>query len=293
VLLAASLLPGCAHKPQPPTGALVLDAADPVISVEIEGVPLRLRVDLDQQDTIELNPAAAARLTLPWEGGETLNVGRVQLRSRTAHATLRVGARDLPTQVAEHGVDCCAGVDGAVGPDLLPFATVHWRRADAPQSTVARSFPLEEDSRFGLSAPSGVAGVRLRVAFAQTETIGTAAAGAILLQRDGGHWDGEPKRVTLAFGIARPARTIAFQRPVELAGFRFDHLLLRISDFAGDKPLPKDAVDTREVLIVRRLQPQLAWPAILLGKDRLSRCAEVTYTAAPRTLTLRCAFDSP
>jgi len=29
------------------------------------------------------------------------------------------------------------------------------------------------------------------------------------------------------------------------------------------------------------------------GADRLSRCAEIIYTAIPRSLKLHCAFDIP
>ena len=61
LLISSALLLIGAHKP-PPSGDLALDLADPVIMVEIQKVPMRLRVDLDRQDSIELNPTAAARL---------------------------------------------------------------------------------------------------------------------------------------------------------------------------------------------------------------------------------------
>ena len=144
---------------------------------------------------------------------------------------------------------------------------------------------------FGLSVPSEMPKLRLRLALSQSDTIGTAAAGALLARDYGGHWQGEPGRVTLAFGVSRPARTIAFTRKLSLGGFRFDHLLLRISDFAGDEDLPTDPVDHDDVIIAGHLERQRAWRAVTLGQDRLSRCAEIVYAAVPRTLTLRCAFD--
>jgi len=280
-----------AHQPPAPSGELVLDAANPVVEAKIQGVPLRLRVDLDQQDSIELNPAAAARLPVVWESGLAMDVGRVRLDSRIAAAQLQIAGRTVPSRVSAHGRDCCTGLDGAIGPDLLPYASVHWRRADAPAPTDTMPLLLEANPSTGLSAASDIDGVRLRFAFAQPATVGTAAAGAILARLWGGRWSGSAGRVTLAFGISRPARTIAFARPGMLAGFRFDQLQVRISDFAGDEKLPSDPNRTEDIVISHRLSRQHAWPAVTLGADRLSRCAEIVYYAVPRSLTLRCAFD--
>jgi hypothetical protein len=291
VLLVSALLLIAARQPPAPSGELVLDAANPVIEAEIQGVPLRLRVDLDQQDSIELNPAAAARLPVTWEDGFAMDVGRVRLESRIAAAQLQIADRTVLSRVSEHGRDCCAGLDGAIGPDLLPYASVHWRRTDAPAPIATLALPLEASPTTGLSAASDADGVRLRFAFAQPETIGTAAAGAILARLWGGHWSGSAGHVTLAFGISRPARTIAFARPAVLAGFRFDQLRVRISDFAGDEKLPSDPSRAEDVVVSHRLRRQQAWPAVTIGADRLSRCADLVYYAVPRSLTLHCAFD--
>jgi len=97
----------------------------------------------------------------------------------------------------------------------------------------------------------------------------------------------------LIFGVIRPARNIAFARPGRLAGFRFDSLLVRISDFAGDEKLPAEPAHADEIVIRHRLSRQEARPIVLVGADRLSRCTELVYQAIPRSLTMRCAFESP
>ena len=291
LLLPAGILLVAAHQPSAPSGDLTLDATNPVIVAEVGGVTLRLRVDLDQHDNIELNPSSAARLALAWEDGLDTDVGRVRLHSRVAKTTLRIGDRELPSQVAEHGRDCCADTDGVIGPNLLPFATVRWRRADAPPPSEVRSLPMAESEMFGLSVASEMPKLRLRFALSQSDTIGTAAAGALLARDYGGHWQGDPNRVVLAFGISRPARTMTFIRNFRLAGFSFGHLLLRTSDFAGNESLPTDPLDSADVVVAGHLERQMAWVAVTFGQDRLSRCAEIVYAAVPRTLTLRCAFD--
>jgi hypothetical protein len=291
-LIPAALLLIAAHKPPPPSGELLLDAVNPVVAVELAGVRMKLRVDLDRQDSIELNPAAAALLPVKWEDGIAIDVGRVRLQSRVALGELRIAGRDVPSQVIEHGRPCCAGADGSIGPDLLPFATVRWHRADAPPPSGTSTLPLVASAMFGLSAPAEAGKVRLHFALGQAETVGTAAAGAALAQAWDGRWYGDAGRVTLAFGVIRPARTIGFAHGFLLAGFRFDRLLVRISDFGGDARLPADPVDPADVVVTRHLDRQRAWPSVTLGADRLSRCAEIVYTAIPRTLTLHCAFDS-
>jgi len=292
-LIPAALLLTGAHKPQPPTGDLVLDAADPVIAVEIQKVPMRLRVDLDRQDSIELNPAAAARLPVQWYAGDPMDVGRIRLPSQVAGVVLNVHGRNVPAEVSQHGRDCCIDTDGVIGPDLLPFATVRWRNTAAPTPSARLTLPLETSEATGLSAASDAGKVRLRFALGAPETIATAAAGATFARLWDGRWSGAERRVRLVFGITRPARPMAFARPGQVAGFPLGHVLVRLSDFAGNSKLPTDPAQSGEFVIAHHLTHQLAWPAVTIGADRLSRCAEIIYTAIPRSLTLRCAFGTP
>lgn len=254
---------------------------------------MRLRVDLDRQDSIELNPASAARLPVKWEDGEPMDVGRVRLVNRVAGILLKVDGRTLPAEVSQHGRDCCVGTDGVIGPDLLPFATVRWRNASASVPTARQMLLLDASENTGLSARSDAGNVRLRFALGAPETIGTAAAGAELARLWGGRWDGDERRVTLVFGITRPARPMIFARPGFAAGFRLDRMLVRLSDFAGDEKLPADPARAGEFVITHHLGRQRAWPAVTIGADHLSRCAEIVYNAAPRSLTLHCAFEEP
>ena len=282
-----------ARTPQTPSGELLLDAAAPVIAVEIQNVPMRLRVDLDRHDSIELNPTAAARLPVPWEKGEPMDVGRVRLPNRVAGVVLKVGSRMFPAEVSQHGRDCCVGVDGVIGPDLLMFATVRWHNASAPVPTAEIALPLEASDQTGLSAPGDMGNIRLRFALGMPETIATAAAGATLAHLWGGHWSGPERRVSLVFGVTRPARPMTFVRPGKVAGFPLEKVLVRLSDFGGGAKLPADPAQAGEFVIAHRLERQSSWPTLTIGADRLSRCAEIVYTAAPRSLTLRCAFEDP
>jgi hypothetical protein len=291
-ILLPFLLAGCiTPKPQVSSGPLILDAADPVIAVTLAGVPMRLRVVLDQRGSVELNEDAAARLNLAWTPDIGLNVGRVTLPSETAMADFTIGTLKGQIQLSHHHRACCVGVDGEVGPDLLPFPSIRWERRGAPAATGRRELALERSDMFGLASPSG--DLLLRFDLARRDSMATAASGAILARAWDGQWQGDTHVIRAAFGVARPVRLMAFRRPGTLAGFRYDSLLVRTLDFPSRDALPTEAATPGEVVVARPIEHQRAWPAVTLGTDRLDRCAEIIYTAEPRSLTLRCAFDQP
>ncbi|WP_156677784.1 hypothetical protein [Sphingomonas profundi] len=290
IAAATVAAPTLSRAPPPPTGTLTLDMDAPVISIMIGSVPLRLRVDFDQRDAIELNAAAADRLGLPFERGSTDDVGRIAVPSRVATATFVLNDRTMMATLSTHG-DCCAGVDGAISPALLPYALVRLVRAADP-ARPALSFAMERDGDFGLQARQRVGreAVRVKLSLVRNETLATASAGAILAAAHGGRFAGGTQAVPVMFGIARPARPIAFDRPPVLAGFRFDWLLVRTADFGGRRQLPQEAGGTDDIVVRRRVPRQIDWPAIVIGRDRLDRCGEIAFSPLTLTMTLRCDF---
>ena len=294
-----ALLSGCVttpKRPPPPVanGELLLDAAAPFVSVTLAGVPVRLRVDPGQWDRIELNPEAAARLPLAYEGGSDMAIGRTEVKGRSAQTVLVAGEASVPVLVAEHGRVADDAVDGIVGPDLLPYATIRWHRADAPLAVDTVMLPLTLDHLTGLAAtaPGIAVPISLRFSLVRATSVATAAAGSLLLQRFGGGYEGPSQPIPIVLGVTRPARAIAFAAPPLLAGFRFPQLLVRLADFRGDNPLPADPAPAKgEIVVAHRDRPQAARPFVTIALDRLGRCADITYAAEPRSLTLACAFD--
>lgn len=276
----------------PPLGDLALDAEAPLIDVVLGGVPLRLRVDPGQWDVIELNPDASRRLKLPWRPDRMMEIGRVVLPGRSAQTMLQVAGRTMPVLVADHGRAAVMGADGIVGPDLLPYPAIEWRRAAAPAPTQRTTLPLALGATTGLSADAALpVPIRLRFSLMRPQSEATAAAGSLLIQRYGGDFAGPAMPLTVLFGINRPARPLRLGRAPLIAGFRFATIAVRIDDFRGDNPLPPDPRGPDEIVVAGKDNPQPAQSWITLARDRLGACAAITYRAQPRSLTLDCAFD--
>ncbi|UAK26370.1 hypothetical protein [Sphingomonas nostoxanthinifaciens] len=293
LMLAAVPLLAAAHAPRPEQ-QLMLDAAQPFVQVTIAGVPLRLRVDPAEHGLVLLDRAAADRLPLTWTEDAETDVGRIRLAGHVARATLLVDGHSRQVSVAAYERDCCRDADGAVGPDTLPYAVIRWSRADAPDPTGERTMALAMDMRSGLHADAGPQLDGLQIAFTlyRSDTVATAAGGAILARAWGGAWTGPATLGRAAFGLLRPIRPMAFALPQKLAGFPIRMIDVRTADFGGRSLLPQDKVGPDDIIVSRRLPLQDAWPAVILGPDVLRRCAEIVYVAAPRSLTLRCAFEA-
>nr|WP_299597224.1 hypothetical protein [Sphingomonas bacterium] len=290
------LLAGCVPRPEPPRfrPELVLDIADPIVEARIGGIALRLRVDLDRRNSLELNPAAAARLPLAFEEGMGLLVGRIELTERNAAAPVTFDGVTVPLTLSTYDRDCCTGSDGAIGPDLLPYERVRFVRSGALGGGAELRLPLVRRAETGLSAVTQTQAGALFVGFSlsQASTLATAAAGAILAKANGGRFVGNGFDVAPAFGVMRPARTIAFDRPPLIAGFRIAEVPVRIGDFRGEHELPREAARRGDIVVQRHRRAQVGWPAIMIGRDRLDRCSEILFRREPTELTLRCAFDA-
>jgi len=305
LLLALAALASCATprttEPPPPTGELLLDMANPVIAVKIGKVPMRLRVGLEQKSLIELNPAAAERLRanppdkkFGFTEGFEAHVGRETLKGIEAAAPVRINGRNLLVLVASHGRDCCAGVDGEIGLGLLPYATVRFVRPGSADAGDSADFLIEDSNERGPQTMLMIGKQQMFVQFslARPQSFATWSAGAILARQYGGRLGGSGTIIG-AFGISRPTALLTFKRTADIAGFRFDTLLVRTADFAGKYDFPSDADEPEEndIVVKKKVRQQDPWPVVLIGADRLDRCAEARYDTLSHVLSLRCAAE--
>lgn len=302
-LLAAGLSGASpAKKPKEPppfTGELRLDMNDPVIAVEIGDVPLRLRIALDQKRLIELNPAAADKLSanppdrrFHFESGFDALVGRETLKGIQAAAPITLNGRHMLVTVASHGRECCAGVDGEIGIGLLPYATI---RFDRPQTTTAErtaDFLIDDNSEHGpqTAVSMGRDTIFLQFSLQRPHSVATASAGAMLARAQGGRLTDGGTTIA-AFGIERPISTLRLNWPATVGGFHYRQIAVRTADFGGRHAFPVDPSEPQDIVVKKKVPEQEAWPVVLIGRDRLDRCSTASFDGNSHVLTLQCTFE--
>ena len=282
-----------ARRSKPPVGTLTLPFDAPIIVVTIADTELRLRVAPDQKRVIELNPAAAQRLKLPFEGGIEDMVGRETVKGITGAAQVRLDGRTFMAQILSHERDCCRDVDGEIGITLLPYATVRLVRDHVAVDLPQRHYLIEDSDERGPETRLRIGKTDMFAAFSITrpQSVATYSAGVVLATAYGGKLaPGPATTIEAAFGVIRPIRHLHLARPANVAGFAFDSLQVRISDFGGRYDFKTDDALPDDIVVKRRISPQEAWPLVLIGRDRLDRCGELRFDIATKIMTLACAF---
>jgi hypothetical protein len=280
---------------------LVLDAASPVVTMTIDGAPLRLRVDPGATRHVEINASAARRLGLgnparlvagkPVDLGKTTtSVGKVTIRAVTSAYILGYAGRDLPLVLAWSDRDPVAGVDGQIGPWLLPHDTIRFVRRPVTPADRTTHLPMQLNSARGLLGQQRVAGtaIDLLINPGAAETIATAGAAAALAASQGGQLQGRPRDVVVALGVVRPVRDVVLAQPVDIAGFRFGHIAARVFDWSGKTSIPDADIGSDEAVVAGRAGAQREWPKLAIGNDRLATCAELVWTRLPASFDLVC-----
>jgi hypothetical protein len=295
VHLAAAALFTLAASPAA-AQTLVLDAATgPYVEAVINGVPLRLRVDLDLLSDISLNPEAAARAGLGnGDGRWVQRIGPVRLRGRTMRADLTLAGLPARTDIRWHSRPVAEGADGLVAIDALPFDAVTVERRPAAPGEREIAFDARVDDKHGLHLLVEVGNRRIavRLSFFRPRTTAPAAAAAVIAQRQGGAIDTAPggtEEVTM--GVLRPVYLLELQRPLAIGALSVPRIMVRTADFRGGHRLVRreGAAEGEEIVVRGERRPQESLYRITLGLDVLDRCSAATYRRLLRTLTLRCA----
>jgi predicted aspartyl protease len=293
--------PALAAKPLPPLPPLVLDAEAPIVTVTIDGQPLRLRVDPGTTRHVEVNASAARRLGLADparlvggkpvdQGSTTTSVGKVTIRAVTSGEILGYAGRELPLTLAWSDRDPVAGADGQIGPWMLPHDSIRIVRRPAMASDRTTHLPMQLNSARGLLGEQVVGGDRIDILInpGAADTIATAAAASSLAASHGGQLRGKPRDVVVALGAVRPVRDVVFARPVDIAGLRLTHVAARVFDWSGKTSIPDADIAADEAVVAGRAGAQREWGKLAIGNDQLGACAEIAWTAVPPAIDLIC-----
>lgn len=279
----------------PASGAnLVLNATGGhIVAAEVNGVPLRLKVDLDHSSGVTLNPSAAERAGLGRGEGRWVQViGPVKLRGRFSETRLMVAGQTFSAKVRWFDREVAAGADGTITPHLLPFenVTLQLRPTSGAEreSTLATKF----HDNHGIHVPVRIGRYRIAARFApdRPRTTAPAAAAAVLGLSHNGFLEENGSTEEIDAGIRRPVWPLRLEQPLRIGQFEISVLMARTSDWRGDHHLPptQASADARELVVTGERPSQDALYRITIGQDVLHRCSSVTYSRPAARLTFRC-----
>lgn len=310
MLLAAPVLAAKLPAP-PPLPPLLLDAAAPVVTMFVDGAPLRLRVDPSASRHVEINAAAAARLGLAdparlvggkpaTRGRASTQVGKVRVNAATSDAIVQYAGRDLPLTLAWSAHDPVAGADGLIGPWQLPYDVVRLVRRPVTPGDRMTHLPMRWDSDRGLlgevqasadnaaGAQGAAVDIDIAIAPVAAESTATAAAASLLAAGHGGRLMGPARDLVLVLGVVRPVRDLVFAHPVDVAGVRLERVAARVFDWSGQTNIPDADLLPGEAVVAGHAGAQREWAKLAIGNDHLAACAEIVWTRLPLAIDLVC-----
>lgn len=282
-----------------------------MIAATIDGTPVTLRVDPGAPGLVFMTSAAAERLGL--KGGMMefgYSVGGQGAMQATTVRPMTFGATHVKRRVGFPspkktaigarwvGRAYAAVADGSIGPGVLPDSVVRiaLRSPRAGERTVA--LPMVDGGGLlgrlsGVFAQIMIGGQPVRVRFDpyHPRTTVTANAAALIAEAQGGTLTGTVESVEIAFGIARPVRTMTLSTPLLVGPLRLSALGVRTGDVGSAAAIPEaDAAppDPDEIVVTARGKRDAKHDRLTLGADVLDRCSEIVFDQPQKQVRLTC-----
>jgi hypothetical protein len=294
--LACAIMLGALLSAAPAEAAdLVVRAADRfIVPVIVNGHLVRLRVDPEAPDYVVVNPAVARRIKLrpTLLGGVYALVGPVSLDGNSKEAALSHEGRSIRKRFAWLDQDVVQDADGLISPAALPYERVIFDLQPERPAEVTSSFAMTYSTEYGLLFPMriGAQSVQFQFSTQKPRSMATAAAGAHIAEAYSGAWAGEAVSQLIEYGVHRPVRPLALQRPLVLERLPLRNFLVRTSDNLGNRSLPSEpSTDPREIVVTGARTRQKAVYMLTLGLDVLQSCSRMVYERLQHRMTLRCA----
>ena len=296
-----------ADKPAPvrevPVGGLV--------AATIDGAPVTLRVDPGAPGLVLMTTAAAERLAL--KGGMMelgYSVGRQgamqattvrPMTFDTTHVKRRIGFPSPKKGSADGrwvGRAYAAVADGSIGPGVLPEPVVRiaLRMPRAGERTV--TLPMVDGGGLfgrlsGVFAQIMIGGQPVRVRFDpyHPRTTVTANAASLIAEAQHGTLAGTSEPVEIAFGIARPVRTMTLATPLAVGPLLLSTLGVRTSDVGSAASIPEaDAAppDPDEIVVAVKGKRDPKRDRLTLGADVLDHCSSIVFDGPNKQVQLTC-----
>lgn len=312
-LLAVALTPQTARAignpadtaialPGPPAGDLALEG-DNIVTLAINGVPIRLQVSADAFGPPVVNPEVAARLMLLPEMRRGWRFGPIIVDGEAANVMADFGAGAVPMRVAWTDRIASDRADGVIGVHDLPHARVTFVLRPPAGNETDLAFPMRRagglsNARLGTEITVGKRRLLMIFVTERAENLITApTANFIATHHEGGFVPASEGIAVMNFGIARPTRIMRLAEPIALGPLMLERFAVRVEDYGnprdvgeigeGDPRFEKD-----RILVSRRKgrgRPDLL---TRIGRDQIAHCSRLTYDFAASEIRLSCAHPS-
>lgn len=300
-LLAAqdpSALP--APPPPAPLPEELVFEGDNVITLLVNGQPLRLEVSAEAFGPPVINPEVAARLMLVPASGRGWRFGPVVVTGSAAPALADFSVGPVPLTLAWSDRPVSLKADGVIGVHHLPYTRVTFALRPPQADETVQSFPLKRaggrsNTRLGTEVRVGKKRLMMIFVPERAENLVTApTANFIATHQDGGFEPRSEGTAVMDFGITRPTRSMHIAVPVMLGTLPVERFAVRIEDYGEPTRVGEIARDDprfdKNGIIVSRRKGQ-GKPDLLtrIGSDQIAACSSITYDFAEGTIRLSCA----
>jgi hypothetical protein len=311
MVLALALLPlAPAQAAQPAAPPLALPQelvleGDNIITLWVNGEPLRMEVSADSFGAPIINSEVAARLALIPTQQRGWRFGPIEVAGLSTVAEVDFGAGPAPMLISWAERFASRTADGVIGVHNLPYARLTFALGPpAPAGETVQRFALKRsggrgDTRLGTEVMVGKQ--RLTMVFAQqrAENLITApTANFIATHQDGGFEAQSDGIAVMNFAIERPTRMMRIATPILLGELVVDRFAVRVEDYGEPRRVGEIGEnDPRfapgNITVSRRKgrgKPDLL---TRIGRDQIAHCSSLTYDLAASEIRLSCAADAP
>jgi hypothetical protein len=284
---------------------LVLQVADNIIEVTLNGAPVRLEVTAEAFGAAVINPDVAERLALVPDRRSGWRFGPVSVEGRGAQGIIGFGheAREVTVVWADSPVSTRA--DGMIGIHHLPYDRVTLAlRASQPGEVVERLALKRVGRLFGntrIGAPIKVGKRELLAIFVPEFTphnLVTAPTATFLATHlDGGFTKEPASTVNMRFGVIRPVRTMLLAQPLEIGSLAVTRFAVRYEDYGSTAPVGEVAendprFEKGRILVSGRKGQGRPDLLTRIGAEQLGACSRLTYDLAASVIELACAPEA-
>lgn len=277
---------------------LVLEG-DNIVTVLVDGQPLRFEVSAEAFGPPVINPAVAARLMLAPTSARGWRFGPVVVSGSAASAAVDFGAGPAPLAMSWSDRPASAKADGVIGVHHLPYKRVTFALHTPGVEETVQSFALKRtggDRNTRLGTEVRVGKKRLMMIFVpeRPENLITApTANFIATHQEGGFEQGSDAIAVMDFGVERPTRMMRIAEPIALGSLAVERFAVRVEDYGdpsrvGEIGENDPRFEKNRILVSRRKgrgKPDLL---TRIGSDQIAHCSSITYDFEAAAISLSC-----